>query len=95
MMVYNELGRIPLHVQRKYRILKYWLNLKKTNNCILKSIYQEMLDVYNSKSFNCWLTYVIDLLYSLGFGYMWNCTFDINENKFLFEVKQRLLDVSR
>jgi hypothetical protein len=32
-------------------------------------------------------------LYSLGFGYRWNCTFDINENKFLSQVKQRLLDV--
>ena len=93
MMVYNELGRMPLHVQRKYKILKYWLKLKKTNNCILKSIYQEMLEVCHSKSFNCWLTYVRDLLYSLGFGYVWNCTSDINENKFLYEVKQRLLDV--
>jgi hypothetical protein len=53
MMLYDEFGWIPLHVQKKYRILKYWLKLKKTNNCILKSIYQEMLDVCNSKSFNC------------------------------------------
>jgi hypothetical protein len=52
-----------------------------------------MLDVCHSKSFNCWSTYVRDLLYSLGFGYVWNCTSDINENKFLYEVKQRLLDV--
>jgi hypothetical protein len=28
-----------------------------------------------------------------GFGYVWHCTSDIHENKFLYEVKQRLLDV--
>jgi len=40
-MIYTELGHCPLTVTRKVRIIKYWLKLPKTENCILKSIYED------------------------------------------------------
>ena len=81
MMVYFELDRKPLYYNRKYRMLKYWLKFKKSNNCILSNIYKEMLHVCDSENCPCWL--------SLGFGYrcIWDCQECFSENLFLHEVK--------
>ena len=38
-MIYSELGRRPLILQRKLKIMKYWCKLLETENCILKSSY--------------------------------------------------------
>ena len=36
-MVFFEMGRLPLFVQRQFDILN-WLKLLKTDNCILKGL---------------------------------------------------------
>ena len=41
MMVYSELGRLPLYISRNIRIVKHWLN---TDNCILKECYATLYD---------------------------------------------------
>ena len=51
-VIYCELGRLPLECVRKLRILKYWLKLLATKNCILKSCYEHMCDEMSSKQ-NC------------------------------------------
>jgi hypothetical protein len=40
--VYYELGRFPLEIDKKRKIFKYWLKIRKSNNCILRTCYQEM-----------------------------------------------------
>ena len=42
-MVYFELGRLPLTVKMKLRIFKYWIKLKTTENCILKTCYENLV----------------------------------------------------
>jgi hypothetical protein len=69
MMVYSELGRTPLILNNKYRMIKYWLKLKKSDNCILDSTYQKMLEVCKSKKFSCWLSDVKDDI----FFWIWKC----------------------
>ena len=44
LMVYNELGRLPLYIRRKIRIVKFWCKLLESENCIMKSIYQDMFE---------------------------------------------------
>lgn len=39
-MVYNELGRLPLYIRRKIRIVKFWCKLLESENCI----YQDMFE---------------------------------------------------
>lgn len=93
MMVYFELGRKPLQLNRKYRILKYWIK-KNSDNCILSNIYQDMLNVCKTKvAFNCWLSNVKQLINNLGFVYTWNCKEQFNEHVFLLEMKQGLTNV--
>ena len=47
-VIYSELGRCLLIIQRKLKIMKYWCKLLKVENCTLKSSYEYLrLDVEN------------------------------------------------
>ena len=41
--VYGELARYPLHIQRFYRIIKYWCTLRQFNNITLIKLYDSGL----------------------------------------------------
>ena len=72
-MIYGELGRLPLHLQIKQRVISYWSNLLISNDNKLSSIMYKILydsyvtDVYHDK----WLDFVRNELYSNGLGYVW------------------------
>ncbi|XP_033745472.1 uncharacterized protein LOC117330985 [Pecten maximus] len=94
-MVYFETGRYSLHVQRKIMIMKYWLKLLKTNNCILKSCYVALLEL-NIKKPNCKLNWVYEIKDDLcrhGFNYVWIAQNVNNEKHFLELYTQRLHDI--
>ena len=61
-LVYYELGRLPLYILRKLRIIKYWGKLKNTENCILKSLNDNWVNVINIKTELC----------KLGLAYIWD-----------------------
>ena len=46
--LYSELGRVPLSVKMKLRIFKYWLKLSRSDNCVLKACYEDMISGNNS-----------------------------------------------
>ena len=48
-MVYCELGRLPLYVERQCKMVKYWTKLLNTENCILKGCYDDMFEYSCSK----------------------------------------------
>ena len=52
-MIYSELGRLPLHIIRKFKILRYWVKVSSIDNYILTQCYQEML---NNIDTNNWLS---------------------------------------
>jgi hypothetical protein len=37
-IVYFELGRVPMYVERYYRMLKYWCKILKTEKIVLKTL---------------------------------------------------------
>ena len=88
-MIYSELGRFPLILTRKFRIIKYWIKLLNCDNIILKSLYDDMLSRIDSVS---WLSRVRNLLMSLGFGYVWFNQYVANPEIFLAQVKSVLYD---
>lgn len=58
-MVYYELGRYPLIIHSKLRIMKYWIHLLCTENLILKSLYDEMcINAENNPNVSSWVTQV-------------------------------------
>lgn len=84
-MVYGELGRFPLIVERKFRIIKYWLKIvsNETSQLVLssyKSLYSQVVE--DSDSAN-WAVCVRDLLLGLGFGEVWYQQGVVNKSLFL------------
>jgi len=47
MLYHYELSRYPMENIILLRILKYWLKLIKTDTCILKCLYEELLKADN------------------------------------------------
>ena len=67
-MVYDELGRFPLYITGKLRILKYSLKVRQSNNCILQSCYDYMVENNDS-----WAVKIKQELQALGLGQNFIC----------------------
>ena len=48
-MIYSELGLVPLNAVRKLYMLTYRGKLLVTNNCILKDCYMTLLEKHDGK----------------------------------------------
>ena len=88
-MIYSELGLVPLNAVRKLYMLKYWGKLLVTNNCILKDCYLTLLEKHNDGKIN-WVSEIHKLLTELGFTEIWNKQYlDVS---FIPLIKQRIFD---
>ena len=73
MAVYGELGRVPLSVTRKSRIIRYWFKILSDPYSLLYKVYrQEVQDVNTNRNMKCWSAKVKMLLDELGFSHLWN-----------------------
>ena len=91
--LYSELGRKPLIVFRKLRILKYWWKIIESDDTLIKNVYNLLYDdVLNERNYNAsnWAYQVKNILESLGFAYTWNN--QALDNLTFHEIKQRLFD---
>ena len=71
--VYGELGRFPLVVLRKIRILKYWFKILNSPNSLLHKVYLQQVNQLNvNASSDCWVSFLRNLLNELGFSYLWD-----------------------
>ena len=95
--VYGELGVFPLIIERKIRVVKYWLKIIRyidNNENYVQKVYNELLLLNRESPGNItWVSQVKKLLESSGFGYIWRNQFVHNENKFLSEFKERIKDM--
>ena len=67
--VYGEIGRAPLSVIRKVRILKFWFKIIKNPNSLLYKICQDQI---NNSYLDSWASKVKQLFNELGFSFLWN-----------------------
>lgn len=91
-MVYCELGRYPMFIERYCRMLKYWFKLICTDNCILKCCFEEMLERCIKKpndKYN-WACRIRDILYMYGFQDVWLHQGVKNVDLFSIEFKDRV-----
>ena len=63
-IVYFELGRFPLYINRYCRMLKYWFKILKTEKFILKNCYEDMFEssVFKSNDKLNWGCKIRDIL---------------------------------
>ena len=87
--IYGELGRYPLYVGRYSRIIKYWFKLVSTDNIILSTVYNSMLQDCCKGKKN-WVSNVKYLLESNGFANVWTNPFSVNGKTFHICFKKRL-----
>ena len=71
--VYGELGRVPLYVLRKIRILKYWFKILNSQDSLLYKVYtQQVNSLMQGSAENNWVFQIKSLLNELGFTYLWD-----------------------
>lgn len=85
--VFGELGRYPMPVICKEKVLKYWLKIMKNP---ASPMYRTFDDQRNGNNDNCWAKHIKRLLDRLGYGDIW-CNFNQEINYFPM-LKQRLRD---
>ena len=88
MAVYGELGRFPLYVNRYTRIVKFWCKTLRSENIIIKKLYEDMLNNLDKN----WAKQVKSLLDSYGFSEVWNSPYSVNLNTFHLSFKNVVLD---
>ena len=69
-------------------MLKYWLKLTRTENCIFKNIYEVTLLSCNEEKFNNWLGEIREILISIGMIDVWNYQSVENETLLFFFLIQ-------
>ena len=85
-LVYYKLGRLPLYILRKLRIIKYWGKFKNSQNCILKSCLEERVNLKDD-----WMINVKTELCKLGLAYIW---YEVYIDKRLYTIiEHRFYDV--
>jgi hypothetical protein len=90
-MLYAELGRHPIDITIKSRMVKFWNNLIIKNHSKISYIaYKHMIDS-NTTTFK-WANYIKNILDTTGCSYIWQNQSHINTNNIHKHIKQILLD---
>ena len=72
-MVYGELGRFPLELQTKIKMICFWNKLVSSKNKLFGKLYQLLLTLHSSGSNKFkWINYVRSILDDTGFSNIWN-----------------------
>ena len=93
-MIYGELGRYPLYIDIKQRMVSYCIKLitgKQSKICSV--VYRLMYHLCNTQNVNfSWLNSVKNILDECGFSYIWETQIFISEVWLKFNIKMRLHD---
>ena len=91
--ILGDMGRFPIYILSVKRCISYWLRLLKLpNNRYVKLCYN-MLKYYDSIGHKNWVTNIRNVLYTNGFGYIWEIqNNDIDSILFLANFEKRLKD---
>jgi len=93
-MIDGELGRYPIVLDVKIRILSFWSKLlfgKESKLSLI--IYRLCFEMYTVNDANfAWLKNVHNIINECGLAYIWNTQTFINSDWFISLVKQTLKD---
>jgi hypothetical protein len=93
-MVYGELGRYPIDIDIKVRIISYWARLLSGKQAKFSNVFNRLsrnLNENGDTNLN-WVYFIRTILNECGFTYIWE-TENVNNKEWLkCVVKQRLID---
>ena len=90
--VLGECGSYPIFITCYENVIKYWLKIVSlTDECLLKSCYDMLLN-YDLAGRKNWASEVKLLLYSYGFGYIWEEQHVDDHRAFIKIFRERMRD---
>ncbi|CAG2256342.1 unnamed protein product [Mytilus edulis] len=90
-MIYGELGRYPLEIDIKLRIINYWTKLLSGKQEKLPAILYKY-SLYKYKNYITWLKHVKSILDESGLSFVWDTQYFVNDTWLYTIVKQNLVD---
>ena len=94
-MVYGELGRFPLEVEIKTRMVMFWYKLITGGNKLSSQLYSLVLNMNETEYMDFkWLNMIGDTLNNTGLSYIWNqqSLVAVSKECLKNEVRQKLMD---
>ncbi len=94
-MVHGELGRYPLDITVKCRMLSFWTKLVNYSECNKYSsrMYNQLRIMFDNNILKTkWMMYIKGILDECGLSYVWNQN-KINAKWLILQVKQTLKDI--
>ena len=75
-MLYGDLGRVPLSISIKKRVIGYWYDIINSDNKLSSILYRLILqdNVHNGHSYE-WLKFVKTIFNDSGLTYIWQSQF--------------------
>ena len=90
--ILGDLGRFPMYIFSVKRCLSYWLRLLKLPDTRYVKLCYNMLKYYDSIGHKNWVSDVKHVLYSKGYGFIWESQNVSDEKKILLNFVNRLKD---
>jgi hypothetical protein len=93
-MVYGELGRYPISIDIKVRMIKFWCKLIMGKQSKLSYICYKLLynNIFLRGGFSLWIKNIQDILNKSGLSYIWLYQDCISEKWLSNVVKMNLID---
>ena len=96
-IVYKECNVFPLYLTRLFKLINFWLKvINLDNDNAMKVLYHTSLIIHADKPFFdipvCWAHQVRKILFTYGFGYIWENQQNGVEKSFSKIFKTRLID---
>lgn len=93
-MVYGELGRYPLELNIKLRMLNFWNQLLINEDKLSNILYRLMANLHRNGQMRFkWFDHIKQIFNDIGYTYVFDNEFQMNTSFYKYEIKQRLRDL--
>ena len=90
-MVYGELGRCPLSIKLKVRMINFWFKLNEDKNKISSLLYRLLfVNYFNYGIENKWLLFIKSIFDDCGMSNMWNQVYIVCKKWLTLNIERKL-----
>ena len=93
-MIYGELGRYPMDIQIKTRMISYWSNLINGKQTKIAAMLYKLSAITNEEASGKfkWIEYIKNTLNNCGLSNIWHCQYQVNPEWLRQKFKLTLTD---
>jgi hypothetical protein len=95
-MVYGEMGRFPMDIVIKLRMVMFWNSLIDNSGKLLSILYKLMLKIQESSQADFkWIKYIKSIFDEIGLNFIWSDQIHIKKDLLKSIVKHYLINLYR